>query len=66
MQNLKIYPLENNWGYNNNKYNLFTIYEDDEDNNVLWPDIIIDYFRNLLNNIFCCFFSHKPNHNNRV
>jgi hypothetical protein len=42
----------------NNKYQykLFTIYEDDEYNNVLWPDIIINYFLNLLNKLLCCFF----------
>ena len=55
MTNLQIHPLENDWGifidpdlYNNNKYQLFTIYEDDEYNNVLWADNIIDYFLNKL------------------
>lgn len=73
MTNLQIHPLENDWGifidpdlYNNNKYQLFTIYEDDEYNNVLWADNIIDYFLNSLNNIFCCFFSNKQKHNTRV
>jgi hypothetical protein len=80
MKKLKIYPLEpqNDWDccniqeyndkYNKYKrrcYKLFTIYEDDEYNNVLWPDININYFLNLLNKLWGFFFN-KPNHNSSV
>lgn len=52
--------------YNNkynkyHEYNLFTIYEDDEYKNLLWLDIIIEYFCNLLNKLW--IFFNKPNRN---
>ena len=51
--------------YKRRRYKLFTIYEDDEYNNVLWPDININYFLNLLNKLWGFFFN-KPNQNSSV